>query len=70
MLGASGVVEIITCLIAMRDGFIPPTANLEKPDPECDLDYTPRVSKTKKLNTTCSISMGFGGQLGAIVISK
>src|SRR3989338_3147500 len=70
MLGASGVVEIITCLIAMRDGFIPPTANLEKPDPECDLNYTPRTTKLKKLNTACSISMGFGGQLGAILVGK
>ncbi|MBI1978089.1 MAG: beta-ketoacyl-[acyl-carrier-protein] synthase family protein [Candidatus Omnitrophica bacterium] len=70
MLGASGVVELITCLIAMRDSFIPPTANLEKPDPQCDLDYTPRVSKTKKVETTCSISMGFGGHLGAVVVGK
>ncbi len=70
MLGASGVVEIITCLIAMRDGFIPPTANLKTPDPECDLDYTPGVSKIKKVNLTCSISMGFGGHLGGILISK
>lgn len=70
MLGASGVVEIIACLIAMRDEFIPPTANLEKPDPECDLDYTPRVSKAKKVNVACSISMGFGGQLGGILIGK
>ena len=70
MLGASGVVEIIACLIAMRDGFIPPTANLDTKDPECDLDYTPRISKTKRIHTACSISMGFGGQLGAIFVGK
>ncbi len=70
MLGASGVVEVIACLIAMRDGFIPPTANLKTPDPECDLDYTPRASKTKRINIACSVSMGFGGQLGAILVSK
>jgi 3-oxoacyl-(acyl-carrier-protein) synthase len=54
----------------MRDGFIPPTANLKTRDPECDLDYTPRVSKAKKVNIACSISMGFGGQLGAILLRK
>ena len=70
MLGASGVVEIIASLIAMRDGFVPPTANLEVPDPECDLDYTPRVSKTKRISVACSVSMGFGGQLGAILLAK
>lgn len=70
MLGASGVVEIITCLIAIRDGFVPPTANLETPDPECDLDYTPQRSKPKQVNVACSLSMGFGGQLGAILLRK
>lgn len=70
MLGASGVVEIITCLIAMKDGFIPPTTNLEQRDPECDLDYTPNQSKAKKINISCSISMGFGGHLGAILLKR
>ena len=70
MLGASGAVEIIACLIAMKESFIPPTANLETPDPECDLDYTPRVSKSKKVRLACSISMGFGGQLGAILLER
>lgn len=70
MLGASGVVEIITCLLAMKHGFIPPTANLNHPDPECDLDYTPILSKKKKINTAGSISLGFGGQLGAILLKK
>ncbi len=70
MLGASGVVEIIACLVAMRDSFIPPTVNLEQSDPECDLDYTPGKFKSKKINLSCSISMGFGGQLGAILLSK
>ncbi len=70
MLGASGVVEIIACLIAMNHHFIPPTANFEQPDPECDLDYTPNQSKTKQINISCSVSMGFGGQLGAILLGK
>lgn len=68
MLGAAGAVELIACLIAMRDGFIPPTANLAQPDPECDLDYTPLSAKEKKVDVACSVSMGFGGQLGAILV--
>jgi len=70
MLGASGVVEIITCLLAMKHNFIPPTMNLNTPDPECDLDYTPNQAKTKQISTSCSVSMGFGGQLGAILLRK
>ncbi|MBI3999542.1 MAG: beta-ketoacyl-[acyl-carrier-protein] synthase family protein [Candidatus Omnitrophica bacterium] len=70
MLGASGAVEVIACLIAMRDGFIPPTANLEQPDPECNLDYTPKVSKPKAIKISCSVSIGFGGHLGAIILEK
>lgn len=70
MLGASGAVEIITCLIAMKDGFIPPTAGLEQKDPECDLDYTPLKLRPKQINVSGSISMGFGGQLGAILLRK
>lgn len=70
MLGASGAVEIIACLIAMRDGFIPPTANLTEPDRECDLNYTPIHSKAKQVNLACSVSLGFGGQLAAILIGR
>lgn len=70
MLGASGVIEIIACLIAMKDGFIPPTMNLEKLDPDCDLDCTPNRSKPKDIRLSCSVSMGFGGQLGAILLER
>lgn len=70
MLGASGAAEIVACLIAMEDGFIPPTAGLEKPDPICDLDYTPRVSREKKVQLAASLSMGFGGHVAAIALKK
>ena len=70
MLGASGAVEIIACLIAMRDSFIPPTVNLNTPDPECDLDYTPQKARPKQIKMACSVSMGFGGQLGAILLQN
>jgi 3-oxoacyl-[acyl-carrier-protein] synthase II len=70
MLGASGAVEVIASLIAMQDGFLPPTVNLEKEDPECDLDYIPRKARQKKINTSISISMGFGGHIAAIALRK
>jgi 3-oxoacyl-[acyl-carrier-protein] synthase II len=70
MLGASGAVEIISCLLAMEDGFVPPTIGLEKPDPECDLDYTPRKSKKANIKTTVSLSMGFGGHVATMALRK
>lgn len=70
MLGASGTVEIIASLIAMQEGFIPPTIGLEKPDPACDLDYTPLIAKRAKIDTALSLSMGFGGHIAAVVLRK
>ena len=70
MLGASGTVEIIASLIAMEDGFIPPTIGLEKEDAACDLDYTPKKSRNAKIKTAVSISMGFGGHIAVIALRK
>jgi len=70
MLGASGTIEIIASLLAMQESFIPPTAGLEKSDPQCDLDYTPLKSKPAKIDTVVSISMGFGGHIAAIALRK
>ncbi len=70
MLGASGAVEIIACLVGMQDDFIPPTGGLEKHDPHCDLDYTPLKSKTAKVHTALSLSMGFGGHIATIALRK
>ena len=70
MLGASGAVETIACCLAIQEGFIPPTINLEKPEPECDLDYTPKRAKDKKVNVAVSLSMGFGGHIAAIALRK
>lgn len=70
MLGASGAVEIIACLLAMQDDFIPPTGGLEKHDPRCDLDYTPLKSKPSKVHTALSLSMGFGGHIATIALRK
>jgi len=70
LLGGSGAVEAIFCLLAIRDGIIPPTINLESPDPECDLDYTPLKAKERKIDTALSNSFGFGGHNGCLVIGR
>ena len=48
LLGGAGAVELAVCALALRDGKIPPTINLENPDPECDLDYTPHVARERR----------------------
>ncbi|MBN2581036.1 MAG: beta-ketoacyl-ACP synthase II [Pirellulales bacterium] len=70
LLGASGGVELILSILAMRDGVIPPTINLEDPDPECDLDYTPNTARQRKIAVAMSNSFGFGGHNGCLVIGK
>lgn len=70
MLGASGAVEIIASLLGMEHGFVPPTACLDKTDPDCDLDYTPLKSRPAKIKTALSYSLGFGGHAVAIVLRK
>ncbi|MBI3306940.1 MAG: beta-ketoacyl-[acyl-carrier-protein] synthase family protein [Candidatus Omnitrophica bacterium] len=70
MLGASGAVEIIASLLAMEEEFIPPTIHLEKPDPACDLNYTPIKSKPAKIRRALSVSMGFGGHVAVIGLGK
>ncbi|MBS1717065.1 MAG: beta-ketoacyl-ACP synthase II [Armatimonadetes bacterium] len=70
MLGAAGAVESIICLLAMRDGIIPPTVNHEHPDEGCDLDYVPNVARKKDLNWVLSNSFGFGGHNVSLVLKK
>lgn len=69
-LGAAGAVEAIVCVLAMRDGVLPPTINLEDPDPQCDLDYVPNVARQREVDHSLSNSMGFGGHNVALVLSK
>ncbi|MDR2642972.1 MAG: beta-ketoacyl-ACP synthase II [Planctomycetaceae bacterium] len=69
LLGGSGAVETIFCLLTIRDGVIPPTINLENPDPECDLDYTPLNARECKVKTVLSNSFGFGGHNASIVVA-
>jgi 3-oxoacyl-[acyl-carrier-protein] synthase II len=70
LLGASGGVEAVFCALALRDGVIPPTINLEKPDPLCDLDYTPNTAREKKIHTAMSNSFGFGGHNASIIMGQ
>lgn len=70
LLGASGSVESAISCLAIQDQFVPPTLNLESPDPKCDLDYTALKGKSKKIEIALSLSFGFGGSIGAIIFQK
>jgi 3-oxoacyl-[acyl-carrier-protein] synthase II len=70
LLGGAGAVEMAACALALRDSVIPPTINLENPDPECDLDYTPNVAKEKKLRVVLNNSFGFGGHNATLVAAE
>jgi 3-oxoacyl-[acyl-carrier-protein] synthase II len=67
LLGGAGVVETVICALAIRDGVIPPTINLDNPDPLCDLDYTPHKAKEKKIRVAINNSFGFGGHNATLV---
>jgi 3-oxoacyl-[acyl-carrier-protein] synthase II len=69
-MGASGTIEAIACILAIRDGIIPPTINYENPDPECDLDYVPNKAREQKVNAALSNSFGLGGQNACLVIKR
>ncbi|MEM5009009.1 beta-ketoacyl-ACP synthase II [Priestia megaterium] len=70
MLGAAGGVEAIALAMSLKEGIVPPTINLENPDPLCDLDYVPAIARQVKINTGLSNSFGFGGHNAAIVLKK
>jgi len=67
LLGAAGVVEAIFTILAIRDGILPPTINLENPDPACDLDYVPGSARRAPVRIALSNSFGFGGTNGSLV---
>jgi 3-oxoacyl-[acyl-carrier-protein] synthase II len=70
MMGATGALEAIFCVNAIRDGAIPPTVNYSTPDPECDLDYVPNQARQAKVETAISNAFGFGGHNAVLVIRK
>lgn len=70
LLGAAGGVEAVICALALRNQTIPPTINLDEPDPQCDLDYVPNVARPADLNIVMSNSFGFGGHNASIILKK
>ena len=68
MLGAAGAVEMVISTLVLKHGAVPPTINLNEPDPVCDLDYTPNVARDYKANVAISNSFGFGGQNACVAI--
>lgn len=70
LLGAAGAVEAIACLMAIKEGIIPPTINYTTPDPECDLDYVPNKARKKDVKYAISNSLGFGGHNASILLKK
>jgi 3-oxoacyl-[acyl-carrier-protein] synthase II len=70
LLGGAGAIEMAVCALAIRDSVIPPTINLENPDDECDLDYTPKTAKEKKIRVALNNSFGFGGHNATLVATE
>lgn len=70
LIAAAGAVELITCVLAIRDQVLPPTINLNDPDPELDLDYVPKTARPARVETCMSNSFGFGGQNDTLIIRR
>ncbi|UCG55825.1 MAG: beta-ketoacyl-[acyl-carrier-protein] synthase family protein [Phycisphaerales bacterium] len=70
LIGAAGAAELITCVLAIRDNIVPPTMNLDDPDPELDLDYVANAPKKTPVNIVMNESFGFGGQNDVVIIKR
>ena len=70
LIAAAGAVEFITCVLAIRDGMLPPTINYGTPDPDLDLDYVPNKARSAKVDICLSNSFGFGGQNDTLVVKR
>jgi 3-oxoacyl-(acyl-carrier-protein) synthase len=70
MMGATGALEAILCVKAIREGILPPTIHYQTPDPECDLDYVPNHAREKKIDLAISNAFGFGGHNAVLAIRK
>lgn len=70
LLGGAGAVESLICILTLRDNVVPPTINLEEPDPECDLDYVPHVARHATVKAALTNSFGFGGHNATLILAK
>ena len=70
LLGAAGGLEAAISALIVKEGVLPPTINLETPDPECDLDYVPNVARTRSINVGMSNAMGLGGHNSCVIFRK
>ncbi|MBM3881340.1 MAG: beta-ketoacyl-[acyl-carrier-protein] synthase II, partial [Verrucomicrobia bacterium] len=70
MLGAAGAVEMAICVKALETGVVPPTINLEHPDPQCDLDYVPNTARELRVEAIVNNSFGFGGHNASLVARR
>lgn len=70
LLGAAGAISSLACILAIRDGIVPPTINLDNQDPECDLDYVPNVARKLQVKNALANGFGFGGQNAVCVFSE
>lgn len=70
LMGAGGITEVIACVMVLLEGILPPTLNLDTPDPQCDLDYVPRVARKARVTAAMSNSLGFGGQNSSIIVTR
>jgi 3-oxoacyl-[acyl-carrier-protein] synthase II len=68
--GAAGAIEAIMCVLALRDGVLPPTINYREPDPECDLDYVPNEARAARVDVALSNAMGLGGHNGCVLVGR
>jgi 3-oxoacyl-[acyl-carrier-protein] synthase II len=70
MLGAAGATELVISILAMKHQVSPPTINLEKPDPECDLDYVPNTAREMRIRALLNNSFGFGGHNATVALRQ
>src|SRR5437763_11333581 len=68
--GAAGAIEAILCVLALRDGMLPPTINYREPDPACDLDYVPNEARETRVEVALSNAMGLGGHNGCVLVGR